>query len=140
MKTFSTLTEQLTEAAKTVTNRDGGTTTGTSNVSSDYIKNIVGWFSNKHSAAGWTLCSLDDFDRNWVKEQGHDPKNIFRSFSIGHGSSIRTNLICMNATTGTYGFADSRHLDMTDELKFDKKTKFKRLVIDDNSKAKAAFK
>ena len=143
MKTFGQFTEQLTEAAKTVAYRENGTTTDNNyGVSPDYRKNSVGWFTNKYNPGGWVICTLDAYDTEWVKEKGIDPKGVFRSFAAGNysGNMIRTNLIQLNVKTGTYAFADSKHLDNTDELKFEKKTKFNRLMIDDNTRSKAALK
>lgn len=91
-----------------------------------YKNNIIGWFSNKYNPAfGWVIAKLDDYDTKWIKDAGFSTDGIYRSFT-----DKATNIIKINVRSGTYAFADSKWMEETDELRFEKSTKFKRLLID----------
>jgi len=125
MKSFNEfLVEELSSRTQV---RDDGRSTSSDNVDRDHQSKIVGWFSNKYNkAAGWALTTLSDYDAKWVKSHGHNPKSVFRSFS----DNGNTSLVMINAKSGTYAFADNKHLTDTDELKFDRPVKYSKLFID----------
>ena len=88
--------------------------------------NVIGWFATKNNMAfGWTLIKPDKNDIAYIKKNGMNPKDIFRSVGF-HG----TNFVKINLKTGTYAFADNQYELETDKLKFDKMSKYNRLVVD----------
>lgn len=125
MKDFKQfLNEQLNSRVEI---RDSKSPTSSHGVDNEHKSKIIGWFSNTHNRAqGWVITTLSPYDSNWVKSKGHNPSEVFRTFT----SSGNTSMIKINAKTGTYAFADNKHLEDSDELRFEKSTKFSKLVID----------
>ena len=60
---------------------------------------------------------------------------MFRSYSDRGNTSI----VKINAKTGTYAFVDNAHLEETDEVRFEKATKFSVMYIDQVDGAGKAF-
>lgn len=113
----------------------GKTTSPNSEMTKADIDRMVGWFSNKHNVGGWVLTTLSAHDESWIKGAGqNDLTNLFRSFSDGG----HTNIVKVNASKGTYAFMDSEHFASTDEIQFDKMTKYRDLFID-SEEMKSAF-
>jgi len=96
------------------------------------VKNheVIGWFSNKSNPAfGWVIHKLDSHDISWLRSKSINPKGIYRVASE-HGSRVNTSLIKLNFKTGTYAFLDNKYLEDTDEIRFDKMVKAKKIVLD----------
>ena len=110
-------------------------TTSDHGVSNKYKSLILGWFSNKYNPRGWVITKLSSDDKKWVRENGINTNDVFRSFS----DNGNTSLVKINTKTGTYAFADNEHLENTDELKFDKASKFTKMYIDNISGVEKEF-
>lgn len=107
------------------TRKAGSTSRG--NVPFDYT--ILGWFHNRQNVIGWIITELSDYDREWIESKGVSTEGVYRSFTV---FSDHQNLVRLNFETGTYAFVDNDHLLATDELQFQRATKFTEAWLDLN--------
>lgn len=82
--------------------------------------NVVGWFSNKYNAWGWSLHKLTPDE---AKEFGSSM--VFRSLS----DSGNTSIIKFNLAKGTYAFLDNEAYEEGD-IKFEKASPYTKVVVD----------
>lgn len=132
MKTFKKLQSELAESSDIAV--DGmknvfirGDKRGTSHISNSMVKSKpIGWFANKeNNAFGFNIHALDSHDITWLKSKKVDLKNVFRSVT-----DKGTTIVKFDFKKGTVAFADNKHLEATDEFKFDRPSPFTRLFID----------
>jgi hypothetical protein len=95
-------------------------------------KEVIGWFSNKNNPAfGWAIFKLTDNDIEWLKDKLPDLKNVFRT-----SSDKETSIIKIKSKTGTYSFMDNKYYENSDDVRFEKASAYKKLVIDDEKYVK----
>ena len=134
MKTFNQFTKHINESAfnSRVQLRDNDRGTSTHSVPPEYKKDVVGWFSNKYNAGGWVLTKLSPYDAKWLRSKGVSTKSVFRAYT----DTDNTSIVKINAKTGAYAFLDNEHLETTDDVRFEKASKFTKLYIDNEITAK----
>jgi hypothetical protein len=86
----------------------------------------LGWFNNKYNIFGWVITKLEKADNIWFRDEGVSIDGVYRVYS----DNGNTNIIKLNINSGTYAFINNDHYEKTDEIKFEKMTKFKQLFID----------
>ncbi len=126
MKTFSEIVAEINEMATNVTYREEGRPTTPSPL--PLVKNhkVVGWFNNKaNSAEGWVIYELDREDTAWLKTKLRSLDGIYRV-----ATDKNTSIAKIDFNRGTYAFVDNKHLTDTDEVKFDRMTKAKTIILD----------
>jgi hypothetical protein len=98
----------------------------------------IGWFSNKYNAAGWLVTDLDNGEIDWLASEGisyNEIATIKRTITDGG----RTSLCKFDLVKGTYAFLDNEVLNETGEIKFDRKTYFRRFKVENSQLALETF-
>jgi len=98
----------------------------TSKINNEDENNIIGWFSNKYNIAeGWSICELDQNDKEWLKSQNIELKNIFRITS-----EKNTTIALFDFEKYKVAFFDNNFYLKTDKIKFEKFYTWDRLFFD----------
>jgi|TARA_R110000868_G_scaffold232804_1_gene486360 hypothetical protein len=99
----------------------------------------VGWFKNKHNPAGWSITGLDGGEVQWLEDEGFLFDDICKMKRVisdnGH-----TSLCTFDLVKGTYAFVDNVALNETGDIKFEKKTKFTMLKVENSEWSKYKFR
>lgn len=125
-KTFQEfMTESITLAKNVQYREDNG---GTSQVKMSKTldnKYPIAWFSFKGDSNGFAVHVLNEYDHVWFKAEKQSTKNVYR-----YATDKVIGIIKLDVAKGIVSFFDNKHLEETDDIKFERPSKPNIILLD----------
>lgn len=88
---------------------------------------LIGWFRNKQNPNGWGIFALNNHDKEFMKDHNISTNNVYR---VASDITKTTNLVKFNFKTGTYAFANSKALEDENDLRFDRASAYRNVIVE----------